>query len=129
MNRDSIYTRGDVSRGSVDMDLLKSSPSTKKRKNSGFRVIVRRLFGRKSVKSQISLPTPTKNLEHVSTMTQRNHCVNLESYADHEKGSFCIHNVAKGSVPPDSRNISNKCSGFTLTLQSAAWSTCCEYCN
>ncbi|MCJ1398072.1 hypothetical protein MMC11_001269 [Xylographa trunciseda] len=64
MNRDSIYTRADVSRGSVDMDLLKSSPSTKKRKNGGFRVIVRKLFGRKSVKSQISLPTPTKNLEH-----------------------------------------------------------------
>ncbi|MCJ1391887.1 hypothetical protein MMC18_004754 [Xylographa bjoerkii] len=64
MNRDSIYLRGDVSRGSVDMDLLKSSPSTKKRKNSGFRVIVRKLFGRKSVKSQISLPTPTRNLEH-----------------------------------------------------------------
>ncbi|MCJ1381866.1 hypothetical protein MMC17_004978 [Xylographa soralifera] len=64
MNRDSIYTRADVSRGSVDMDLLKSSPSTKKRKTGGFRVIVRKLFGRKSVKSQISLPTPTKNLEH-----------------------------------------------------------------
>ncbi|MCJ1419847.1 hypothetical protein MMC32_006203 [Xylographa parallela] len=64
MNRDSIYTRADVSRGSVDMDLLKSSPSTKKRKTTGFRVIVRKLFGRKSVKSQISLPTPTKNLEH-----------------------------------------------------------------
>ncbi|MCJ1286445.1 hypothetical protein MMC26_005790 [Xylographa opegraphella] len=64
MNRDSINTRADVSRGSVDMDILKSSPSTKKRKNGSLRMIVRKLFGRKSVKSQISLPTPTKNLEH-----------------------------------------------------------------
>ncbi|MCJ1251089.1 hypothetical protein MMC30_008320 [Trapelia coarctata] len=64
MNRDSIYQRADHSRGSVDIDILKSSSSAKKRKNGGFRVIVRKLFGRKSVKSQISLPTPTRNLEY-----------------------------------------------------------------
>lgn len=65
-NRGSIYQRGNYSRGSVDIDILKSSSSAKKRKNGGFRVIVRKLFGRKSVKSQISLPTPTRNLENVS---------------------------------------------------------------
>ena len=75
MNRDSNYLRGDGSRGSVDMDLVKGSPSSKKRKNGGFRVIVRKLFGRKSVKSQISLPTPTRNLEHVSPTTRHGHCV------------------------------------------------------
>ena len=66
MSRDSIYQRADYSRGSVDIDLLKASSPAKKRKNGGFRVIVRKLFGRKSVKSQIGLPTPTRNLDHVS---------------------------------------------------------------
>ncbi|MCJ1474430.1 hypothetical protein MMC13_003088, partial [Lambiella insularis] len=62
MDRDPTHLRGDVS--SVEMDLLKSSPSTRKRKDSGFRVIVRKLFGRKSVKSQISLPTPAKHSDN-----------------------------------------------------------------
>ena len=37
----------------------------RKRKRSGFRVAIKKLFGRSNVKSQISLPTPTKQSRHV----------------------------------------------------------------
>ncbi|MCJ1334866.1 hypothetical protein MMC09_000131 [Bachmanniomyces sp. S44760] len=36
----------------------------KKRKEGGFRMTIKKLFGRKPVKSQISLPTPTKHLDN-----------------------------------------------------------------
>lgn len=36
----------------------------RKRKQSGFRVAIKKLFGRSNVKSQISLPTPTKQSHH-----------------------------------------------------------------
>ena len=40
-------------------------PSTKKRKKSGLGTVIRRLFGRRTVKNRISLPAPTENGHNV----------------------------------------------------------------
>ncbi|MCJ1376276.1 hypothetical protein MMC20_007518 [Loxospora ochrophaea] len=48
-------------------DSIKSSPSkssSTKRKSGKLRGAIRKLFGRKPIKSQISLPTPTRHLEN-----------------------------------------------------------------
>jgi hypothetical protein len=66
MTGDSIYQGANYSRASVDVDVLKASSLSKRRKHNGFRVIVRKLFGRKLTKSHISLPTPTHKIKNVS---------------------------------------------------------------
>ena len=56
--------------GSPASDLTRSL-SAKKRKHGGFRTVMRRIFGRKSVKSQIGLPAPTKHSANVSGLHVR----------------------------------------------------------
>ncbi|KAL9110413.1 MAG: hypothetical protein Q9187_008050 [Circinaria calcarea] len=64
MSARSTHYRFSIARASPDS--LKAL-SSKKHKTNGFRGTIRKLFGRKSVKSQISLPTPTIYLGHDST--------------------------------------------------------------
>ena len=44
-------------------------PSPKKRKKSGLGTVIRRIFGKRSVKNRISLPAPTENHYNVQWLT------------------------------------------------------------
>ena len=44
-------------------------PSPKKRKKSGLGTVIRRIFGKRSVKNRISLPAPTENHYNVQYLT------------------------------------------------------------
>jgi hypothetical protein len=64
MDRTSNLPPSALSHGSLESD-LKTVP-VRKRKSNGFRGALRRLFGRKTVKSRISAPTPSTAFGNVS---------------------------------------------------------------
>ena len=64
MNQRDAQQRSGISYPSTESDSVKAS-HTKKRKSRKFGGALRKFFGRKNVKSQISLPTPTRQLENV----------------------------------------------------------------
>ena len=66
MNRSKSQQRSGISYRSTESDSVKAL-NTKKCKSSKFGDVIRKIFGRKNIKSQISLPTPTTQLGNVKS--------------------------------------------------------------
>ena len=85
----------------ISMAESTNSPTSTKRKKSGLGTVIRRIFGRRSVKNRISLPAPVEHHNNVSAVWDRGRPRRMR--ADIFKGSAHIHYLAVGPQVPTCR--------------------------
>ena len=66
MSTNSNRRRTEYAAGPVESGSVKTPPSARPRRTGGLGSVLRRLFKRKSIKSQISLPSPPRQYGEVS---------------------------------------------------------------
>ena len=118
-SRDATPLQNGTYRDSMAPEFPKPESHTKKTKNRSLKTIIRRMFGKGSVKNRISLPAPI-TYQNVSRTPNQSEC----QCADCRPGPEHVHHVGDRSqdltfcISTDSRGVTLQCPWFACSLQS-----------